>query len=120
MAKADITTLAEVRDLLHGEMLDAIGAILPSFVEDVLMSEDPDVKRKALAFFADATGLIADKKADPLSNLPVFNFNFGNGGVQISATSPDGTTQTLDLKPTPAMLASASVNADILEMVESA
>lgn len=95
--------------------------MLPNLVEELVASDDPELKRK---FISEAANLLGWKRAAPKDandNLPVFNFNFGSSGqVQVTTVAPDGTQQQLEFipndMPIPAVMQSSAivVNDDVL------
>jgi hypothetical protein len=127
MTPADISTSDDpeiVTNELKQSFMLSLGTathnMLPGLVEDLLASEDPELKRKFMAFAVETLGWKKPPPKDANDNLPVFNFNFGTGGsMQVTAVSPDGTQQQIEFTPdrdVPAFMQSAAivVNDDIL------
>lgn len=70
----------EVHDALQERFLEAVSSY------DLAVEVDGGVedKGKRVERFAKILGLFNDQR-DPMSNLPMFNIVFENGGVQVSA-----------------------------------
>lgn len=118
------------KEALHQGLAANSLAIVESYVDKVLASDDPEVQRKAIDLIARVTGAEAVKKADPLAGLPMVNITFVNGGIQVSAQAPQALESVEEvlpepellenapeprLEPTAAMQAAISINADLAE-----
>lgn len=60
---------------------DAIRAVLPkmltAYISDILTTDDPEVRRKGIAYFSQVIGVEADKKVEAGSTRAVVTINFG-------------------------------------------
>lgn len=60
---------------------DAIRAVLPkmltAYILDILTTDDPEVRRKGIAYFGQVIGVEADKKVEAGSTRAVVTINFG-------------------------------------------
>lgn len=115
------------RDAYHEAILARVARLTADYFDIVDQSKDPEDKRKALVFAVQTAGLEAEKKADVNAGLPVFHFNFVNGGVQATVQTSGAQTPArqddvvdmetapaaLPLNPSPKLLAAAAVNADL-------
>jgi hypothetical protein len=90
---------------------------------------DPDLAIKIFNATKDVSQAVAEKKLDPLANLPTFNITFVNGRM-IGTVAPDPTpvppatyidmddssdVESIALLPSLVMLASTNINADVIE-----
>ena len=97
----------QYHDVIRGNML----ALLGSYVQDLLTTEDPEVKRKGLAYFSNVVGVEAEKKSDPMANLPVFNITINGGGVQLA---PLQEAQILEMKAVQDVADNAAITKEML------
>jgi hypothetical protein len=79
-------TKAEFKERYHDVIRGNMLALLEGYITDLMTTEDPEVRRKGLAYFSQVVGVEAEKKVDPMANLPVFNITINGGGVQLTAT----------------------------------
>lgn len=60
---------------------DAIRAVLPkmltAYISDILTTDDPEVRRKGIAYFSQVIGVEAEKKVEAGSTRAVVTINFG-------------------------------------------
>ena len=60
---------------------DAIRAVLPkmltAYISDILTTNDPEVRRKGIAYFSQVIGVEAEKKVEAGSTRAVVTINFG-------------------------------------------
>jgi hypothetical protein len=106
-------TVEDLKKLFQEASAMAAVHMLHEYIDVVRVSQDPEVKRKALVFFREnsALGAVAPKEDKP--DYPVFHFNIGGGAnMTVTASTPQG-TQTLEFTPSEVMAASAYINADV-------
>jgi hypothetical protein len=87
---------------------------------------DADIALKIYNATKDVGGAVAEKKLDPLANLPTFHITFVNGRMTgtIEAAPPvsyiemDAETTFLTDAASPTMLVNAHINSEIIELDE--
>jgi hypothetical protein len=105
----------QLRALFKEQVSHAIVAILPEYLADLRLEGDVEDKRKFLSLGLETVGWKEPPPKDPNSNLPMVN-------IVINIPDETGAPKqiTLDaaeiLTPSPALLASQSVNADIADV----
>lgn len=77
--------LADFKKLLHAQMQDTLLDQYKDYLEAVILSTDPEVKRKCVAMHISTIGAEHKEKVDPGANLPVFNFTFTSAGMTASS-----------------------------------
>jgi hypothetical protein len=75
---------AAFKELLHGSMREVGMVVFERYAEALLTTDDVEEMRKGLTFITTTLNAVEEKKQDPNANLPVFNFVFGNAGVQMT------------------------------------
>ena len=78
--------LTDFKKLLHAQMQDTLLDQYKDYLEAVILSTDPEVKRKCVAMHISTIGAEHKEKVDPGANLPVFNFTFSSAGMSASST----------------------------------
>lgn len=92
---------AEFKDVMHKMAREAAPGVFARLVEELHATGDINGMLRYLEYVNKMTGIEADKKADPNSALPVFNFVFNNGGIHavqvVQAQPQDEPIEVIDV-----------------------
>lgn len=105
----------EFKDLLHDAMRGPTLDILELYITDLMTTKDPEVRRKGLAYFTQVIGAEADKKTDPVSNLPSFNITINGGATQMQSITQDAMVIDMELDALLSGKRHHSINRDLIE-----
>lgn len=112
-ADLESASLEEVKKTFQHMSAHAAVNLLHEYLDMVSVSQDPEVKRKALLFVSEMAAMGAPKPKEERQDYPVLHFNIGSAPLQVTASTPDGRTQTLEFTPSEVMAANTYVNADV-------
>lgn len=87
---SDLVTQSEFKESVHALLRAGGLQLIPDYIERVMTSGNLEDRRKAIELVIKTTGAEAEKKVDPNSGLPVFNFVFhaATGQMQVQAVTP--------------------------------
>ena len=85
--KARTAARAAFQDDYHSAIMAVLPAILTQYVEDLQTTEDPEIRRKGLAYFSQVIGVDAEKKQDVATNRPVVTINIGRAAAPMTITA---------------------------------
>lgn len=81
---------SEFKESVHALLREGGLQLIPDYILKVMTHGNLEDRRKAIELIIKTTGAEAEKKADPNSGLPVFNFVFhaATGQMQMQAVAP--------------------------------
>lgn len=93
---------AAKRTAFQNEYHDAIREVLPAllmdYITDLRTTEDPEVRRKGIAYFGQVIGIDAEKKQDAGSTRAVVTINFGGAANQQVTITQDIVRDVMDVQ----------------------
>lgn len=89
--RARIAAREEFQDDYHGAIMAVLPDILTQYVQDLQTTQDPEIRRKGLAYFTQVVGVEAEKKPDVATNRPVVTINIGRAAAPMTITADTAT-----------------------------
>lgn len=85
--KANAAVRAAFQDEYHSAIMAVLPSILTQYVQDLQTTDDPEIRRKGLAYFSQVVGVEAEKKQDATTNRPVVTINIGRAAAPMTITA---------------------------------